>query len=206
MFDSILEVSGLSVEILEQLSYPSSLGISLKKTLRHVDKEALLQEMETMADWLDEQTLLSEIALDYRIKSISSISQKYERYINSSRHLSQVFNDVLGFRAFCDSYEDVLAMQSDWFSVADLSNGKADDDGYRGVHLYFQKDNFHYPIEIQFNTLYDRQLNNWLHDYLYKKQQFSNTVGKEMRQRYENGLIRNEKQFQEVLNDVLSGR
>ena len=162
--------------------------------------------METMADWLDEQTLLSEIALDYRIKSISSISQKYERYINSSRHLSQVFNDVLGFRAFCDSYEDVLAMQSDWFSVADLSNGKADDDGYRGVHLYFQKDNFHYPIEIQFNTLYDRQLNNWLHDYLYKKQQFSNTVGKEMRQRYENGLIRNEKQFQEVLNDVLSGR
>lgn len=206
MFDSILEVNGLSVEILEQLSYPSSLGISLKKTLRHVDKEALLQEMETMADWLDEQTLLSEIALDYRIKSISSISQKYERYINSSRHLSQVFNDVLGFRAFCDSYEDVLAMQSDWFSVADLSNGKADDDGYRGVHLYFQKDNFHYPIEIQFNTLYDRQLNNWLHDYLYKKQQFSNTVGKEMRQRYENGLIRNEKQFQEVLNDVLSGR
>ena len=103
MFDSILEVNGLSVEILEQLSYPSSLGISLKKTLRHVDKEALLQEMETMADWLDEQTLLSEIALDYRIKSISSISQKYERYINSSRHLSQVFNDVLGFRAFCDS-------------------------------------------------------------------------------------------------------
>ena len=206
MFDSILEVNGLSVEILEQLSYPSSLGISLKKTLRHVDKEALLQEMETMADWLDEQTLLSEIALDYRIKSISSISQKYERYINSSRHLSQVFNDVLGFRAFCDSNEAVLAMQSDWFSVADLSNGKADDDGYRGVHLYFQKDNFHYPIEIQFNTLYDRQLNNWLHDYLYKKQQFSNTVGKEMRQRYENGLIRNEKQFQEVLNDVLSGR
>ena len=206
MFDSILEVNGLSVEILEQLSYPSSLGVSLKKTLRHFEKEALLQEMETMADWLDEQTLLSEIALDYRIKSISSISQKYERYINSSRHLSQVFNDVLGFRAFCDSYEDVLAMQSDWFSVADLSNGKADDDGYRGVHLYFQKDNFHYPIEIQFNTLYDRQLNNWLHDYLYKKQQFSNTVGKEMRQRYENGLIRNEKQFQEVLNDVLSGR
>ena len=38
-----------------------------------------------------------------------------------------------------------------------------------GVHLYFQMDNDHYPIEIQFNTLYDRQLNNWLHDYLYKK-------------------------------------
>lgn len=55
------------------------------------------------------------------------------------------------------------------FHVADMSKGKSDDDGYRGVHLYFQKDNSYYPIEIQFNTLYDRQLNNWLHEYLYKK-------------------------------------
>ena len=91
-----------------------------------------------------------------------------------------------------------------FLSIADLSNGKADDDGYRGVHLYYQIDNFHYPIEIQFNTLYDRQLNNWLHDYLYKKA-FPNSVGKEMRRCYENGSIRNETQFQEVLNDVLSG-
>lgn len=25
------------------------------------------------------------------------------------------------------------------FHVADMSKGKSDDDGYRGVHLYFQK-------------------------------------------------------------------
>ena len=56
------------------------------------------------------------------------------------------------------------------------------DDGYRGVHLYFQLDSNHYPIEIQFNTLYDRQLNNWLHDYLYKKT-YSNEVGQQLRAR-----------------------
>ena len=45
-----------------------------------------------------------------------------------------------------------------------MSKGKSNDDGYRGVHVYYQKDNKHYPIEIQFNTYSDRQLNDWLHD------------------------------------------
>ena len=50
-----------------------------------------------------------------------------------------------------------------------MSGGKARDDGYRGVHAYFQLSNFHYPIENQYNTFYDRQINNWLHKYVYKR-------------------------------------
>ena len=193
MAEDVLALNGLSIELLTQLSYRSQLGLSLKRTLRHFEREALIAEL-----------VLSEIALDYRIKSYASIVGKYERYFNSSCHVSQVFNDVLGFRAFCDSYNSVLALTSTSFGVADFSRGKAVDDGYRGVHLYFQLDNNHYPIEIQFNTLYDRQLNNWLHDYLYKKT-YSNEVGQQLRARYENGKIRNQSEFEEVLNDVLSG-
>ena len=88
-------------------------------------------------------------------------------------------------------------------NIADMSHGKMDDDGYRVVHVYFQIDNSFYPIEIQFNTLYDRQINNWLHDYLYKKD-FPNTVGYIMRKKYENGLIKTDIEFEEVLRDVLS--
>ena len=95
-------------------------------------------------------------------------------------------------------------MKSDTFAVADMSEGKADDDGYRGVHLYFQLDNEHYPIEIQYNTLYDRQMNNWLHDYLYKKD-YPGKVGRQLRLMYEQGKIKNEAAFEEALNDVLSG-
>ncbi len=84
-----------------------------------------------------------------------------------------------------------------------MSSGKAGDDGYRGVHVYYQKSGKHYPIEIQFNTLFDRQLNNWLHDYLYKKN-YPIETGKIMREKYESGLIRNEQEFMEVLNNVLS--
>ena len=88
------------------------------------------------------------------------------------------------------------------FRVVDMSSGKANDDGYRGVHLYYQKDNFHYPIEVQFNTLYDRQLNNWLHAFLYKKD-YPNEIGQKMRGAYENGQIRNSDEFEEVLKNVL---
>jgi putative GTP pyrophosphokinase len=70
------------------------------------------------------------------------------------------------------------------------------------VHLYYQKDNSHYPIEIQFNTLYDRQINNWLHAYLYKKN-YPDEVGFKMRLAYEEGKIKNATEFEEVLNNVL---
>ena len=204
MAEDVLALNGLSVELLTQLSYHSKLGLSLKRTLRHFERERLITELVSMTGWLDEQPALSEIALDYRIKSYASIVGKYERYFNSSRHVSQVFNDILGFRAFCDSYSSALSLNYPSFSVADLSKGKAADDGYRGVHLYFQLDNDHYPIEIQFNTLYDRQLNNWLHDYLYKKS-YPHEVGQQLRARYENGKIRNQSEFEEALDNVLSG-
>lgn len=85
-------------------------------------------------------------------------------------HLLKVFNDILGFRAFCDNYDPILEEESSWFRIADMTNGKAVDDGYRGVHVY-------YLIE----------------------------TGKVMREKYESGFIRNEHEFKEVLNHVLSG-
>ena len=159
--------------------------------------------MTNMTEWLSEQTNLDEIALDFRIKSIDSITLKYERYY-PNRQVRQVFNDILGFRAFCDTYDELINLDGDFFRTVDMSKGKANDDGYRGLHLYYQKDNFHYPIEIQFNTLYDRQINNWLHSYLYKKN-YPLEIGREMRNRYENGMIRSREEFEEVLRNVLCG-
>jgi putative GTP pyrophosphokinase len=128
---------------------------------------------------------------------------KYDRYY-PDHQTGKVFNDMLGFRTLCDNYEDVIGLdKSGYIRIADMSSGKAQDDGYRGVHVYFQLDNFHYPIEIQYNTYYDRQLNNWLHKYLYKKG-YDDKVGKHLRRCYENAKIRTENEFKEVLNDVLS--
>ena len=201
MNEQLLKMNGLSVKILDMLSFESHLEIPLKKNLHFFDKESLIEELIAMTEWLDEQELLSEIALDYRIKSLDSILMKYERYY-PDHQTRKVFNDILGFRAFCDSYEQILEEKSPQFRIADMTKGKSVDDGYRGVHVYYQKSGRHYPIEIQFNTLFDRQLNNWLHDNLYKKN-YSIETGKIMRDKYESGFIRNEHEFKEVLNNVL---
>ena len=97
--DQLLKMNGLSLEILDFLSYESQLGISLKKNLHHFDKDLLIQELIAMTEWLDEQEILADIALDYRIKSIDSILNKYDRYY-PDHQTRKVFNDILGFRAF----------------------------------------------------------------------------------------------------------
>ena len=108
------------------------------------------------------------------------------------------------FRMLCDNYDGILNHDNiDKIRIVDMSQGKANDDGYRGVHLYFQLDHSHYPIEIQMNTYYDRQINNWLHKYLYKKI-YPDDVGLKLRKLYENGKILNENMFREVLQNVLS--
>jgi len=84
-----------------------------------------------------------------------------------------------------------------------MTHGKAKDDGYRGIHVYYQLDGYHYPIEIQYNTYYDRQFNNWLHKYIYKKS-YDSSVGSQLRKIYEDGLIQTERKFREILSNVLS--
>ena len=196
MTEQLLKMNGLSLEILDALSFQSSMGIPLKKNLHYFDKDLLIAELMAMTDWLDEQEILSEIALDYRVKSLDSILLKYDRYY-PNHQTRKVFNDILGFRAFCDEYDQIFEEAAPQFRIADMSDGKALDDGYRGVHVYYQKSGKHYPIEIQFNTLFDRQLNNWLHDYLYKKS-YPIDTGRIMRENYESGLIRNEQEFKET--------
>ncbi len=111
---------------------------------------------------------------------------------------------MLGFRSLCNSYEELEGLKRiKELKFVDMTSGKSNDDGYRGVHIYFQIDHRYYPIEIQYNTFYDRALNNWLHFYLYKNN-FPNYIGAKMRYEYECGNIRTEDEFKEVLNNVLS--
>lgn len=205
----ILKKDGLSLDILEKLSYQSQLGILLKKNLHYFDKAKVLSELNAICDWYDNCSELHVLSLDYRVKSIQSAKLKYERYY-PNHQMRKVFNDILGFRLLCDNYDDVLQLEDiQHIRVADMSQGKAKDDGYRGVHVYYQLSGYHYPIEIQYNTYYDRQLNNWLHKYVYKHNTNAE-IGLFLRNAYEDGKIRNEKDFvnvlhsKEVLQHVLS--
>lgn len=64
MSENILELNGLSVDILSQLSYESILGINLKRDLHYFEKERLIGEVLRVAEWYDEQEILDNVALD----------------------------------------------------------------------------------------------------------------------------------------------
>lgn len=198
----ILEKVGLSIKILDSLSYKTDLSVSMKRTLRHFNKEDVLNDIRNARQWYNMQTILYQLPIDLRIKSIGSASIKFDRYPTST--FSRVFNDILGFRSICSNYEEVLSLETEEkIRIVDMSKGKTNDDGYRGVHVYYQKDNSHYPIEIQFNTYYDRQFNDWMHDKFYKRG-YDNEIGTHLRKLYEDGKIKSAKEFEEVLADVLS--
>ena len=200
---NILQRDGLTIELLARLSYQSVLGINLKKNLHYFDKDALFAEINKVNEWYDEFEELHELALDYRIKSVQSAVLKYNRYY-PDHQTRKVFDDLLGFRSLCDNYDDVLELRAiPEFRVADMTRGKSKDDGYRGVHAYYQLDSNHYPIEIQYNTYYDRQFNNWLHKYIYKKN-YENEVGLQLRNLYERAKIQTEQDFKEAMKRVLS--
>lgn len=164
----ILERNGLSGNLLSSLSYNNELGISLKKNLHYFDLDLLLDELIRACEWYECQPVLVDLPVDSRIKSLQSIEPKLDRYW-PDHQVRKVFNDLLGFRSIADSYESVLSLGGSDFKVVNLSIGKAMDDGCRGVHLYYVREARCYPIELQYNTFFDGQLNNWLHKYLYKK-------------------------------------
>lgn len=145
--------------------------------------------------------------VEHRIKSVSSSKLKYERYF-PSREVFKVYNDLLGIRVVVDDYKAVekyLEINPIFKEIADMRNGKAEDDGYRGIHIYYQMSKYHYPIEIQINTNFDRKLNDWLHMDIYK-QSDDFVLGKILRRQYEKGLIRNKSEFdKEVERYVLFG-
>lgn len=201
----ILARDGLSENILASLSFKSELGISLKKDLKYFNRDELFEELDRARSWYQSQTIIDRLPIDSRIKSKQSARLKYLRYY-PDHQTRKVFNDLLGFRSMCDSYDDVLdLMGRPFFRIANLSEGKAVDDGYRGVHVYYQLSSHHYPIEIQYNTFFDRQLNNWLHKFLYKRVD-DVEVGKALRRAYESGEITSEREFERRLADVLSRR
>ena len=198
-----LEKNGLSVQTLRELSYRTTMERSLANSLSKFDEKILFKEVSEMIRFYQEADILDFVDLDYRIKSKDSCIRKYNKFYPEMR-LEKVFNDLLGFRMLTDNYKSLLEGKAPKeIRMVEMSHGKANDDGYRGVHIYFQPDHFYYPIEIQANTYYDRQLNNWLHKYLYKRE-YPDFVGRILRNEYENGKILNEQQFEEVFSDVLS--
>ena len=189
----------ISKEILDELSYCSSLGQSLKQiSLSKTPIEKIIQDIgKYRANYVD--VLIQENLIGSRFKSDDSIYRKYEKTIKNKGGFKQCFNDVLGFRLHMEEYPTEFPK---YFRVVDLRKGKATDDGYRAIHLYYQRDNRAYPIEIQLWCGKDFQYNVWSHKYIYKYD--SAELGKRMYRLYCENQIKTEEEFFEKLEKVRS--
>lgn len=180
----------ISKETLDLLSYRSTLGQSLKQiSLRSTPLEAILDDIaKYRSSYID--VLIQENLIGSRFKSEDSIVRKYEKTIRANGGFKQCFNDVLGFRLRFDDYPEKYP---NYFRVVDLRSGKKIDDGYRAIHLYYQRDNLAYPIEVQLWCGQDYAFNVWSHQYIYKYK--TPEIGRMLYQEYSAGTIRTEQDF-----------
>lgn len=166
--------------------------ISLSKTPIEVILDNIARYRASYID-----TLVQENLIGSRFKSEDSILRKYRKTIANHGGFKQCFNDVLGFRLRFDEYPD---RYPEYFRVVDLRNGKQVDDGYRAIHLYYQRDNLAYPIEVQLWCGKDYYFNLWSHQYVYKYK--SPEIGKQLYLEYAAGKITTEREFQERLQEL----
>ncbi|EOS72046.1 hypothetical protein C818_00193 [Lachnospiraceae bacterium MD308] len=188
----------ISEEILNKISYKSTLGQSLKQiSLRKTPLDDILKDIKKYrSEYTD--TVVQENLIGSRFKSDDSIIRKYEKTLRMGGGFKQCFNDILGFRLHFDEYPEEYP---DYFRVVDLRNGKKVDDGYRAVHLYYQRDNLAYPIEIQLWCAKDYQFNIWSHKLVYKY--WDAGIGKRLYEKYISGNIGTEEDFKNEMNRLV---
>ena len=187
----------ISKEILDQLSYKSTLNRSLKQiSLRETSLDKILEDIaKYRSNYID--ILVQENLIGSRFKSDDSLLRKYDKTIKNKGGFKQCFNDILGFRMKLDSYPTEFP---EYFRVVDLRKGKLNDDGYRAIHLYYQRDSLSYPIEIQLWCEKDFNFNIWSHKYTYKYK--SNAIGCKLFEQYHSGKIQTENDFINMLNEL----
>lgn len=191
-------------DFMRKISIETNLGISLRNSSRKIDFNQLFIEANRLNNvyWLNTPFIEKETndyayETGYRIKSVDSIMLKYQRQPN--RELKSILNDTLGFRVIAP-YGKSKVLEKAHFRKVDLRNGKKVDDGYRGIHYYYDLSNFHYPIEVQWWNEHDKLLNNWLHENHYKYNN-DKVVPAIIRKQYDNGKITSDN-FEEVYNDL----
>lgn len=176
---------------LERWSYRSSIGKSLKKIhLTDYNVKSAIADASTyqMALYSDSDIM----SVNYRVKTMESIIDKV--YRRGDMGFLSVFNDILGIRIFVNEYP---SKYPDCYRVVDMSSGKKIDDGYRAVHLYYTRDNYSYPIEVQLWSRKDKEFNMMAHANGYKSVEAE--MLSRIRQDYDNGFILSNADFKEAL-------
>lgn len=186
----ILKDNGIGIKsAIEKLqmsfSFPEGFPNINKKTLRHYDFEEVYdysleffensdENLKGLINYLNDN-LTSKVRFTYRLKTRDSLKKKWEKYLVFGKKFYKGCNDLLGIRFIIDaSKEELSAMIKNFENDGNCEiinfyeKNKINDDGYRGIHVYFRYNRNSFPIEIQFWTRKDALLHFYTHEVIYK--------------------------------------
>ena len=190
----------LPEKILANISYTSKFTQSLKTiSLRKTPLDDILRDISFYRAEFAQKIVTQDNLIGSRFKSRDSILKKYEKTLQTGGGFKQCFNDVLGFRLHFKEYPKDFPQ---YFRIVDLRNGKQIDDGYRAIHLYYQRDSHSYPIEVQLWCGENYLFNIWSHKWIYKY--LNPNIGKSLYEAYINHDIKTEADFIQKLK-ILQG-
>lgn len=96
--------------------------------------------------------------VDSRVKTLNSTEDKIKRYVKEHNDgeipINKCFNDLFGIRIILEEfldYEDIKEFVLNSHNKANLKLkcNKSDKQEYIATHIYFSKDNFSFPWELQ---------------------------------------------------------
>jgi hypothetical protein len=139
----------------------------LLMTIEYCNK---LEDIMRSYDWCD---------FTYRYKDDYSVERKWNNR-NITKPLHKTINDILGMRFILKTNEKELLTIVEQFQttypsneinsrVVDMTDGKSENDGYKGIHVYIRKNNYVFPIEVQFWSRADALINDYLRENIYTK-------------------------------------
>jgi hypothetical protein len=150
----------------------------LVRMIRHerdIFFDETLEDVQRIAEIMDGYN--NDIDFTHRYKEEDSIEHKF-RNQTITKKINKIANDILGMRFILKTDTETLQAIAQEFiqscpnpsicSLADQTEGKKNDDGYKGIHIYIKPNNFVFPIEIQLWTRTHALLNEYLHDNIYK--------------------------------------
>lgn len=184
-----IELKKIIYDLQNSFSFPENFPNINKKTLRHYDfnevYEYTIQFFENIDDNLEilikylKSNLSEDIKFTYRFKTEESFKMKWKKYLIFGKKFYKACNDLLGVRFIVKCNERELKEKLKIFyndencKIINFyeNNKKTNDDGYRGIHIYFRYNKNSFPIEFQFWTRKDAILHFYTHEVIYKSTQ-----------------------------------
>lgn len=154
-----------SLDILGVISMECYLQTNLHIHMaNNLDRQKLIEDFKLMREHMS-WFLDSEYCDGYHIADAMTIMNTPSTI---ERREADAYLRLLGsvqIDCLVDSYEDKYPK---YFMARDMRYGYIEDDGYRGVHLFFQLTTQHYPIQLNVYTHEDYLFNKWIKENLDK--------------------------------------